>query len=81
MTKNVGMLLLSIYLILVGDHYAFSYCHRGHRDGRCGAAGGHFNFSRQVAKRPEEETTAYLLSQKLRRAEQRLGCRSQAAKL
>ena len=48
-TKNLGMLLLAIYLILNWNHDALSHYDRPNRDGDPGARGKHLDSDRQVA--------------------------------
>jgi hypothetical protein len=48
-TKNLGMLLLAIYLILVGITALPSLCLPGNRDGTPGTGGWYFDPYRQIA--------------------------------
>jgi len=48
-TKNLGMLLLAIYLILAGITLLLPYHYSHDRDGDPGAGGRHFDSHRQIA--------------------------------
>jgi hypothetical protein len=63
MTKNIGMLLLAIYLILVGITTLFHVAIGSIVMGIFGAGDRHFDFSRQVVNRLEpakEKPTAHM---------------------